>query len=198
LKTRIISFEGCIGAGKTSLANYFSKEFGYITILEDYEKNPFLQQFYVDGDVNFETELSFLLIHYSQLKQFVESKTTKCAISDFSIEKDYIFAELNLRDIELKLFKQIYEYVSRQVGIPELVIYLDISLDVLRKRISKRGRSYELDADLAYFKKYNDKSKEYFKKRAGNKVYFVNTDDLEFDQRNQKLLEIRDIIVGLR
>ncbi len=191
---KIISFEGCVGAGKTSLTNYFSHELKVGKILEEYDRNPFLRDFYEGSDVNLETEITFLLIHYSQLKKTLKNHNGDFILADFSIEKDLVYAILNLNTEELKVFENIYDYVIQQVGVPYGVIYIDLSLAVLRRRIFQRGRPYEINADLRYFKGYNDKVKQYFKKKAQSEVYFFDVDDLELDPDNRKLRQIRDTI----
>jgi len=191
---KIISFEGCVGAGKTSLTNYFSHELKVGKILEEYDRNPFLRDFYEGSDVNLETEITFLLIHYSQLKKTLKNHNGDFILADFSIEKDLVYAILNLNTEELKVFETIYDYVIQQVGVPFVVIYIDLSLEVLRRRIFQRGRPYEINADLRYFKGYNDKVKEYFKEKAQSEVYFFDVDDLELDPDNRKLRQIRDKI----
>lgn len=193
--TKIISFEGCVGAGKTSLTNYFSYELKIGKILEEYERNPFLREFYEGNNVNLENEITFLLIHHSQLKKSIRSCKDTFILADFSIEKDLVYAMLNLNDEELKVFKNIYEYIIQQVGVPCVVIYLDLSLKMLRRRIFQRGRPYEMDADPKYFKEYYDKVKGYFKNEAQSNVYFFDVDDLDLDTDNRKLGQIRDQIL---
>jgi len=189
---KIISFEGCIGAGKTTLTNYFSYEFKCDKLLEAYDVNPFLKDFYANIDVTLETELTFLLIHYSQLKRAIKESKAEFILSDFSIEKDLVYAKLNLKDNELEVFEKVYNYVVDKVGLPSIVIYIDLSLDILRRRIFQRGRPYEIDTDPNYFKEYNDKVKEYFKKFSGSKVFFYNVDDLVLDPKNSKLQQIKE------
>jgi len=192
---RIISFEGSVGAGKTSLTNYFSHELKIGKILEEYERNPFLHDFYKGSKVNLETEITFLLIHYSQLKKVLEDSEESFILADFSIEKDLVYAVLNLNDTEFRIFKNIYDYVIQQVGVPTLVIYIDLSLKILKRRIFQRGRPYEMAADPDYFKEYNDKVKEHFRDRTQSEVHFFNVDDLDLDPDNRKLSQIRKVIV---
>ena len=193
---RVISFEGCVGAGKTSLTNYFSYEFKMTKILEEYDRNPFLKEFYEQrSNVNLETEITFLLIHYSQLKKAIENCPDPFILADFSVEKDLVYARLNLNKEELRVFENVYNYVIKQVGVPHMTIYIDLSLKVLRRRIFQRGRPYEMNTDLNYFKEYNDKVKEYFKNKAQSKVFFLDVDDLELDPDNKKLNQIKDKIL---
>lgn len=193
---KTISFEGCVAAGKTSLANYFSYELKMGKVLEEYDRNPFLKEFYEGLDVNLETEVTFLLIHHSQLKKTIRNSKDIFIFTDFSIEKDLVYARLNLNNKELKVFENIYNYVIQEVGIPHTVIYIDLSSKVLRRRIFQRGRPYEMNADIRYFKEYNNEVKKYFKNESKSKVYFFDVDDLELDPDNEKLSQIRNTILA--
>jgi deoxyadenosine/deoxycytidine kinase len=192
---KIISFEGCVGVGKTTLTNYFCYELKIGKILEEYERNPFLRDFYEGSNVNLETEIAFLLIHYSQLKKTVKNRNIDFILADFSIEKDLVYAILNLNTEELKIFENIYNYIIHKVGVPYVVIYVGLSLEILRRRIFQRGRPYEMNTDVKYFKEYNDKIKQYFKNDAQSEVYLFDVDDLELDPDNRKLRQIRDKIL---
>lgn len=193
----IISFEGCVGAGKTSLTNYFSYEFGVERLLEEHEKNPFLKEFYEGFDVTFETEITFLLIHNSQLRKAVDYTRNNYMFSDFSIEKDLVYARMNLDSELLKTFENVYNYVIEQNSVPEVVFYLDISPKVLRRRIFQRGRLYEIKTNPSYFKEYYEKVKEYFRNESQSEVFFFNVDDLALDPDNEKLSEIRNKILDI-
>jgi len=192
---KIIGFEGCVGSGKTSLTNYFSYELNYGRILEKYDMNPFLRKFYEGSYVNLETEITFLLLHYWQLKNAIKNSKSDLILADFSIEKDLVYAKLNLNKEEFKLFGRIYDYVVGKVGVPYAVIYIDLSLNTLKRRISQRGRRYEIKADPTYFKQYNDKVKEYFTNYAHSKIYFFNVDHLKLESDNKKLKQIREKIL---
>jgi len=188
---KIISFEGGIGSGKTSLANYFSHMLNIGEILEDYEINPFLDDFYKgDKTINLETEITFLLIHYSQLKKKLKSITDQFSIADFSIEKDLVFAKLNLEGEELKIFQKLYNYIIEKVGVPYLVIFLDISQNLLMTRIIQRERKYEMNGDPEYFNEFNNKIRKFFETDSKSKTWFINVDELEFDPNNKILQQI--------
>jgi len=188
---KIISFEGGIGSGKTSLANYFSHMLNIGEILEDYEINPFLNDFYKgDKTINLETEITFLLIHYSQLKKKMKSITDQFLIADFSIEKDLVFAKLNLEGEEFKIFQKLYNYIIQKVGVPYLVIFLDISQNLLMTRIMQRERKYEMSGDPEYFKEFNNKIRKFFETDSKSKTWFINVDELEFDPNNKILQQI--------
>ncbi len=189
---KIISFEGCVGAGKTSLTNYFSYELSYNKILEEHEKNPFLRDFYDGSDVTLEAEITFLLIHYYQIKNALKKSNSDVILCDFSIEKDLVYAELNLDKDQYKIFSDLYTFLIDEVGYPELVIYADLSLNILKRRIFQRGRQYELGADPEYFKSFNDKIKNYFENRSKSNVFSFIVDDLDLEPENQKLCQIRE------
>ena len=195
---RVISFEGCVGAGKTSLTNYFSRDLRLEKILEEYKHNPFLKSFYQGSNIGLEVEITFVLIHFWQLKEAEQRPDRdEFILADFSIEKDLVYAVLNLDGDELEVFREVYDYVIQQVGLPEAVIYIDLTLDILKRRIFQRGRPYEMDADPAYFKDYNGKVKEFFEKEAGSTVFFFDVDDVELEPENEKLEEIRKRILDL-
>jgi len=111
---KIISFEGGIGAGKSTLVNFFAAELGLEKILEDSYENPFVDDFYAGANVKLETELVFLLQHYSLLKN-ARAKDGSI-LADFSIEKDLVFARMNLTTKQYYVFKQVYDYVVENVG----------------------------------------------------------------------------------
>ncbi len=190
----VISFEGSIGAGKTSLTNFFSREFNGGRVLEDFEANPFLHRFYDKRDCDFETELAFVLIHYYQIRQGLKGTNSGLLFLDFSIEKDLVFARMNLQGEELRLFESAYEYVIRMIGFPNIVIYIDISPKVWRRRIFQRGRPYEMDHDPHYFDNYNERNKEYFLNNSKSDVVYFNVDDLVLEATDQKLSQIREEI----
>ena len=195
---KIISFEGSIGAGKTSLTNYFSYDLKCKKILEEYNRNPFLKEFYEGSDIKLETEITFLLIHYAQLKNAIKIYKQDFILSDFSIEKDLVYAKLNLNDEELKIFEHVYNYTIEKVGVPYAVIYIDLSLNILKRRIFQRGRPYEMNANPTYFKEYDTKVKEYFKNHIQNKkIHFFNVDDLDIAPDNNKLKQIKNTILEI-
>lgn len=190
----IISFEGCIGAGKTSLTNYFAYQYRAQKVIEAHEANPFLKRFYEGADIHLETELTFLLIHYSQIKEMLKLHEKEIIFCDFSIEKDLVYARMNLKEPELKIFETVYDYVVKEVGLPQAVIYIDLSKNIMRRRIFQRGRQYEIDMDIEYFKDYNDKVRDYFEKYSASRNYFFNVDDLVLEPNDKKINQIQKVI----
>ena len=192
---KVISFEGSIGAGKTSLTNFFSHEFKCNKLCEEYEINPFLKKFYEKKDVNFETEVTFLLIHYYQLRNALDSKSNDLIFLDFSIEKDLAYARMNLGGKRLTLFENIFDHVIGEVGLPDLVIYIEISAKILRRRIFQRGRPYELSADFSYFEKYHNANKSFFLNETKSDVNFFDVDNLMLESDDPTINQIRQAIL---
>lgn len=191
---RLVSFEGGIGSGKTSLANYFSTELKLPKILEAYDQNPFLKGFYAGEDVKLETEITFLLLHYSQLKRAINIHKDSLVLADYSIEKDLVFAKLNLTKAQFEVFKHVYDYVIQQVSLPDVVIYLDLPLKALKARVMNRGRSYEVDIKPSYLGRYVNRVKRYFQQESSSDVHTVDVGDLDFVSGNHVLSQIGAII----
>jgi len=173
-----IAVEGCLGVGKTTLATKLADFRKAALVLEEYEKNPFLADFYRNpmGNV-FETEMQFLLQHYHQLKGL--RGLAGESIADFTFEKDLIFGEMNFRqESEKKMFLQLYEFLKPRLLEPDLIIYLKASDDLIIDRIQKRNRSIEQTVDVEYFKKLKRAYDEVFLHRLGN-VRVVDADDFD-------------------
>lgn len=180
---RYICIEGCIGAGKTTLATLLSERLQSTILLENFEKHPFLDDFYSDiPTYAYETEIGFLLMHYHQIKKIFLSNVNTDVISDFYIGKDLLFAESNIvHEKELSIFKDLYEYLSSQLLKPNLIIYLKASNDLLLKRIKNRGRENEKNVDLDYISKLNaEYNNNYSKDIDGIKVLTIDMDKVDF------------------
>ena len=136
---RFIAVEGPIRVGKSSLAKILAERLQGVC-LEDTESNPFLEGFYKDRPgAAFQSQLYFLMQRYKQLRELdLSGNARRMVISDYTFEKDKIFAYLNLSDAELKLYEEYYEYFAEQVPIPDLVIYLQAKPEVLKERIAKK------------------------------------------------------------
>ena len=140
-----IAIEGPIGVGKTSLAQLLSKELGARLVLEDFEDNPFLPDFYNDPErFGFQTQLFFLLQRYRQQQDLRQvDMFQKLLITDYMFVKDRLFASLNLGDKEMQLYDTVASLLERNIIRPDIVIYLQADTDVLMKNIEKRGRNME-------------------------------------------------------
>ena len=190
---KMISFEGSIGSGKTTLTNYFSHEFKAPKILERFGDNPFLHDFYV-GNVDFETEVTFLMIHYYQIRSAMNKACDDFVFIDYSIEKDLVYARMNLNGKELALFEEIYAYVIENIAMPELVIYLDLSERVLKRRIFQRGREFEMNADIKYFDKFAEQNRKYFLHQSKSEVIHYDVGDLILEADDSKISSIKKAI----
>lgn len=173
-----IAIEGCVGVGKTTLATKLAALRHADLILEEFEKNPFLGEFYRNPAGNvLETEIQFLLVHYHQLKRLPSSG--KETITDFTLAKDLIFGDLNFREAsEKKMFVQLYEFFLARLTAPDLVIYLKGSDDLIIDRIQKRNRTIEQTINVEYFKKLKRAYDEEFS-RSASKVHVIDADHFD-------------------
>jgi len=185
---KIVSVEGGIGAGKTTLVNFLSDDLGAEKILEHNYQNPFIDEFYSGANVKLETELTFLLQHYSLLKKARQKDSL--VLADFSIEKDLVFAQLNLTQDEFNVFRKVYDFAVDSVGTQDLVIFLDVPIDVLIERIRLRGRRHEVSADPVYFRNYIEQLKSYFTYESKTKVFLIDESELALDSSNMKFRKV--------
>jgi deoxyadenosine/deoxycytidine kinase len=191
-----IAVEGCIGVGKTTLATRLADFRKASLVLEEFEKNPFLNAFYQNpfGNV-FETEMQFLLLHYHQLKKLPES--AKESITDFTFGKDLIFGDLNFRvESEKKLFVQLYEFLLARLQTPNVVIYLKGSDDLIIDRIRKRNRSIEQTIEMEYYKKLKRAYDEVFLRSESN-VHVIDADHFDCINDPTALEKVSSVIDSL-
>lgn len=177
-----ISIEGSIGVGKTSLANMISKELNAKLILEKFEENPFLKDFYDNQDqYAFQTQLFFLLSRYSQHQDLRQVDIfSKILISDYMFIKDRLFASLNLNDREMVLYDNIAKILEKDIVYPDLAIFLQADTDRLMENIRKRGREFEQSIDWKYIDSLNQVYNEYFFRYDKGPLLIINTNDIDF------------------
>ena len=151
-KSYYIIIEGTIGVGKTSLANILAKKIDAKIVLEEFEDNPFLQDFYKDPKrYAFQTQLFFLLSRYRQQVEFQQTDIfSKSIVSDYMFMKDRIFAALNLDDKEMLLYDKVATILEKNIVVPDLIIFLQSDTERLMQNIKKRGRNYEMNMDWQY------------------------------------------------
>lgn len=192
LDSRFIAIEGCIGAGKTSLVNILGKQFDAQVVRELDSENPFINKFYQDRDsFGFQTQVFFLLNRYKQYMGLSQRDLfSSVVLVDYLFHRDRLFASLNLKDQELKLYDQIYSLLSNKVPTPDLVIFLQASTDILRSRVEKRGREYEAYMDPSYLDSVNKSFNNYFFYYAETPLLVINTNEIDFVDKKYDLDEL--------
>ena len=193
-----IVIEGNIGAGKTSLATRMAQEYHARLILEQFEENSFLPRFYEDPvRYAFPLELSFLADRYQQLKiQFPATDLFyPFTIADYFIFKSLIFASRNLESLEFGLYTKLFTIVSSAVPRPDLIVYLYLDLNNLKKNIEKRGRSYEQNIQFDYLDKIQQGYLEFLRQQQDLRILLVDTNGLDFVSNIQDYQWIRDRIM---
>ena len=191
-----IAIEGPIGVGKPSLAQLLSKELGARLVLEDFEDNPFLPDFYNDPErFGFQTQLFFLLQRYRQQQDLRQvDMFQKLLITDYMFVKDRLFASLNLGDKEMQLYDTVASLLERNIIRPDIVIYLQADTDVLMKNIEKRGRNMEKNVTWEYIDALNQVYTEYFFRYQDTPLVIINTNNIDFVENESDLKEVIDYI----
>ncbi|MEE8119157.1 MAG: deoxynucleoside kinase [Gammaproteobacteria bacterium] len=179
-RPRFIVIEGAIGVGKTSLARRMAESFGSELLLEESDDNPFLEKFYADRQrYALPTQLYFLFQRVRQLQDFRQGDMFEpVRVADFLLEKDPLFARLNLTDDEFRLYQQIYAQLSVDRPIPDLVIYLQAPVDVLLARIFRRAVTYERQIHGDYLEQLNEAYARFFHHYEGAPLLIVNTAEI--------------------
>ena len=191
-----IAIEGTIGVGKTSLSKILGERLEAKLVLEEFEENPFLVDFYNDSErFAFQTQLFFLLSRYRQQQQLQQTDLfTKTLVSDYMFVKDRLFAALNLNDKEMSLYNSVASILEKSVSFPDLVIFLQSDTDRLMYNIKIRGRDYEKFIDWKYIDALNQMYNEYFFRYEASPLLIINTNDIDFVNDSNDLNEILDII----
>ncbi len=186
--------EGPIGVGKTSLARRLAKTFGSELLLEGAADNPFLSRFYRNPRaVALQTQLFFLLQRAQQMQELRQADMFEpVRVSDFLMDKDRLFAKLTLDQEEFRLYEQVYSHLTIDVPRPDLVIYLQAPVDVLNKRIARRGIAYERGMETSYLKTLCDAYTRFFHDYDESPLLIVNAAEINLvdsDTDYQALLE---------
>ncbi len=194
-----IVVEGPIGVGKTTLARRLSKTFDSDLLLEGADENPFLKRFYRDARQGaFQTQLFFLMQRAQQMQELRQNDMfAPVRVSDFLMDKDRLFAELTLDDEEYKLYDQVYSHLTLDVPAPDLVIYLQAPVEVLTKRVAKRGRSYERNLDAAYLQRLSDAYIRFFHDYDAAPLLIVNAAEIDLVGSQQDYQALLDRIAEM-
>lgn len=185
---RYVAVEGVIGVGKTSLAHHLASRFDGRTVLEEVEENPFLPFFYDDPERwAFHTQLSYLASRFRQQKALLSMDLFHgLVVSDYTFDKDRIFAHINLDGDELRLYESLYGLMATTIPQPDLVVYLQANLDRVLQNIVRRGRSYEANIQERYLTSLVEAYDFYFARYPG-RVLKLDVTDLDFVHRPEDL-----------
>lgn len=160
-----LAIEGVIGVGKTTLARLLQPAFRSDLVLEVFEENPFLSDFYADRErYAFQTQIFFLLSRYHQQRRSVPAILQRQVplITDYTFAKDALFASINLQGDELEMYQRVHDALAEKIPSPDLILYLRADTDVLMQRIASRDRPYERNMDREYIDRLNQTYEAYF------------------------------------
>jgi len=192
INNKYIAIEGAIGVGKTTLAKTISNTMKCQTLFEDYIDNPFLKKFYDENQTNsFSTQLYFLLKRIDQSEKI--NRTNDMLISDFYFGKDELFAKLNLSELEFEMYNSIRKKLNFIPPLPDLIIYLQASTDILIERIKKRGLDTEKNMKKKYIESVNDLYMKHFHEYTSSPVLIINTSNVNINDQNDYQLLIEEI-----
>jgi deoxyguanosine kinase len=179
---RFIAIEGVIGAGKTALAKKLKERLNAELILEQFETNPFLEKFYSDRRrYAFQTQMFFLINRFKQQEELNQGNLfTEYIVCDYIFEKDRIFAYLNLSGEELKLYETIFPFLYRNLRKPDLVVFLQSSVDRLMSNIKKRSRRIERNLSRSYIEELSEAYNNFFFRHNSTPLLIVNSTDIDF------------------
>lgn len=186
-----IAIEGVIGVGKTTLARLLQPAFSAALLLEVFEENPFLSDFYADrARYAFQTQIFFLLSRYHQQHKAVGDLLVEKQnlFSDYTFEKDALFARINLDGDELEMYYRVHDALGEKIIKPDLILYLRASTDTLMERIAFRDRPYERNMERDYIHQLNFTYDAFFSDQHQDAVVLpIDTDDLDYVRNPEAL-----------
>jgi deoxyguanosine kinase len=179
---RYVAVEGVIGVGKTTLVHRLAQRLDARIVLEEFEENPFLPDFYRDRRAYaLSTQLFFLMSRYRQQEVLAQGELFRSrTIADYFFDKDRIFAILTLESHELAVYERLFEVLQPQVPRPDLVIYLKADLEVVLSRIAARDRAYERGMDPGYMRDLSSAYTDFFRGYRGAPVLTLDTSGVDF------------------
>lgn len=195
-----IAVEGPIGVGKTTLARRLAALFGYPLLVEDAHENPFLERFYRNRrEAALATQLFFLFQRAQKLGDLrQEDIFARNRVADFLIEKDPLFARVNLDSDEYQLYQRVYQQLRIDAPRPELVIYLQASTEVLQARIEQRGISAERGIERDYLERLNEVYSEFFLYYDDAPLLIVNASEIDLANDERDFQHLVDYLLDIR
>jgi deoxyadenosine/deoxycytidine kinase len=199
-KYRFIVVEGPIGAGKTTLVRLLSERLHTRLLLEDADANPFLARFYHDPERHaLPTQLFFLFQRAEQMRGLVQNDLfQQGTVTDFLLDKDPLFARLNLSDDEFRLYREIYRHLQPQALKPDLVIYLQAPVEALMERIVQRKVGYEQTITLNYLTRLAEGYSQFFHHYEAAPLLIVNSENFNFSSQPKDFDLLLEKMAGMR
>jgi len=199
MKYKFIAIEGPIGVGKTSLAKKLSEKLNAELVLEE-TNNPFLIDFYLNKKgAAFKVQLFFLLNRYNQLFSLKQTSLFySTTVIDYIIEKDKIFAYLNLDDQELTIYNKLYSLLIQELPKPDMTIYLQANFETLKERIKKRNLPYEKNISDDYLKQVIKAFDYFFFHYKETPLLVINTNRIDFVMKDAHFDEMVNAIKTIR
>lgn len=193
---KYIAVEGVIGAGKTTLAAKLAEKLNAKLILEQFEDNPFLGSFYSDRKrFAFQTQMFFLINRFKQQEELVQDNLfVDFTVSDYLLEKDRIFAYMNLSGEELKLYEAVFPLLQKNLRQPDLVVYLQSTVERLMQNIRSRDRSVEKNITKSYIVELNDAYNHFFFRYSSTPLLIVNAAEIDFVKNPEHYKELEKAI----
>jgi deoxyguanosine kinase len=199
LSARHIAVEGPIGVGKTSLVELLASRFEGVKVLEDVA-NPFLDPFYRGrSGAAFQVQIFFLLSRHQQHLDIAQQELfSRLVVADYTMAKDRIFARLNLNDEEFRLYDRLYDVLTPGLPKPDLVIYLEGSVETCMNRIKMRGRDFERNIAPDYLQRLKEAYNAYFFRYTDSPLLLVNTDTIDFVNNSEDFANLVEQISRTR
>ena len=193
---RYLCVDGPIAVGKTTLSRMLSEHYGARLVLEEFDENPFLREFYQDPHgAAFQTQIYFLISRYQQQLELLQQELFRPTIvSDYLFAKDRIFAYMNLNEEEIGLYEKIYDILHPKLLKPDLVIYLKACPKTLVQRMKKRGREFETSVKKAYLEKLMAGYNGYFRHYDESPLLILDTSYVDFEKRPDDFQYIIEVI----
>ena len=195
-----VAVEGSIGVGKTTLAKKLAASFNYATLLEDGEQNPFLERFYRSREqVALATQLFFLFQRAQKIQDMRQTDIFEpTRVADFLMEKDHLFARINLDRDEYQLYDKVYQQLTINAPKPDLVIYLQAPTDVLLSRIENRGLAIERSIDRGYLERLNEVYSEFFLYYDDAPLLIVNASEIDLANSTADYQDLVNYLLDIR